>query len=423
VPLLAFVLHLLWNFHAGAYLTATPAISAGRVYEGASSGVLYALDERTGKQLWKATLGANPNETYGHPRGIVGGVAVADGVVYAASGSCIAGAFDAVTGRELWKTKICSIARYDDVYAAPAVADGLVFVGIDILGDMPTDRGREIALDAATGRIRWTFYPQRYRGTGAGISTRAAIDSALGLAFIGTGNPTPAASPPSGPDVGSDSIIALRLRTGALHWSFGPVHPHDAYDEDMFASPNLFDAGGRTLIGEVNKDGTYYALGARTGRLVWKTAIPSHGYTLAIGTPAQGAGMLFVPLYSPGKTAVTRGALVALGERSGRERWRFSGAGMYEAPVYAGGVVYVTETNGRLDALDARTGRLITRVDFGGRFFGHGPSAAGNTLFVAHGTTVTALYRQAVRQERNVERDHRRPENDRERFDPHPRTW
>jgi outer membrane protein assembly factor BamB len=391
---LAIALQALWSFDAGSHIWATPAVAYGHVYVGSSNGDLFALDERTGALIWEAHLRASANFLYGFARGIVGGVAVDGNVVYAASASCVAAAFDAQTGLELWRTKICSTAANDDVYAAPVVASGLVLIGIDVIGDDPTSRGREIALDAATGKRRWTFSPVRYAGTGSGISTRAAVDAAEELAVIGTGNPTPMNSPPPGPDPGSDSIIALDAHYGSVRWSYGPVYRHDTQDRDMFASPNLFQIGGRKAVGEIGKDGVYYTLDEQTGRLVWKRVLQLPGYyTLAIGTPAEGDGLIFVPLYSPGSGRRSVGAIVALDERTGVTRWRFAGAGMYEAPVYARGDVYVTQTTGRLDALDASTGALLARVTVRGKLFGHGPAYDDGRLFVAHSTRVTAYGR------------------------------
>ena len=392
VVVLALMLRELWTFDAGAHVWATPSASSGHVYVGTATGDLYALDERTGLRIWEATLGANPNTFYGYSRGIVGGIATQYDVVYAASGSCVAAGFDANDGREIWRTHICSVARNDDVYAAPVVVDGLVLIGIDMIGDQPTDRGREIALDATSGKIHWTLFPQRYSGTGTGISTRPAVDAADDLAFIGTGNPTPMNNPPTGSDPGSDSIIAFEPATGRERWSFGPVHPHDTQDLDLFASPNLFTVHGRDAVGDIDKDGTYYTVDALSGRLIWQTRIPFPGYVAAVGTPAQGDGMLFVPLYGPiGITPLhAAGSLVALDQSSGQQRWRYRGGGMYEAPVYSGGVVYVTETDGWLVGLDARSGKLLARLHVGGELIGHGAAVDGDILLVVHDTKVTA---------------------------------
>jgi outer membrane protein assembly factor BamB len=47
-----------WSFAGDGTLDSTPLVAGGVVYEGSSSGALYALDETTGAQLWMDTLGA-----------------------------------------------------------------------------------------------------------------------------------------------------------------------------------------------------------------------------------------------------------------------------------------------------------------------------------------------------------------------------
>ena len=58
----------LWTFSGDGKLITAPVVVNGRVYEGSSSGTLYALDEGTGAQLWTGNLGAamtDPNFNYG----------------------------------------------------------------------------------------------------------------------------------------------------------------------------------------------------------------------------------------------------------------------------------------------------------------------------------------------------------------------
>ncbi|MGP6157942.1 MAG: DUF4127 family protein, partial [Vulcanimicrobiaceae bacterium] len=273
----------LWYYRADSRITSSPTVAGGTVFAGTWNGGVLALGAQSGSLLWSAALGANSDMLYGGPRGVIGAVAVDDGVAYAVSGSCTAGAFAAGDGRERWRRQICTTAKNDDTYASPAVTANEVLLGIDVLADRPTDRGYELALDKRTGTVLWTFHPQRYAGTGAGISATPAVDPSLGMAFVGTGNPTPLGKPLPGPDAYSESICALDLRDGRLAWAFGPIHPHDTRDEDLFSSPNIFtvDAGGRTrrLVGEAGKDGVYYAVDERTGQLDWERAVaPQSSY-------------------------------------------------------------------------------------------------------------------------------------------------
>lgn len=380
----------IWTYHAARWITSMPRVADGNVYVGTWAGDVVALDAQNGRVRWTAHLGANPDEFYGQPRGVVSSIFLSQGVAYAVSGSCWAGAFEAATGRELWRRSICSVARNDDTYASPVVADGLVLFGIDVMGDRPTDRGRLVALDAKTGAPRWTLYPEEYAGTGCGISATPVIDEARGLGFVGTGNPTPRGAPPPGPDRYSESIVAFDLRTGKIRWAFGPVHPHDALDRDLFASPNRFAIGSapreRRLIGEAGKDGVYYAVDEQDGRLVWSTVLdPADPYASAIGTSDYDGGRIFVTLYDG-----ARGALVALAANDGRVIWRQRLAGIYEAPALWSGVVFAAAVDGTLDAFDAATGQRLEVRHIGGRLFGRGPSVAGSTLYVASAADLTA---------------------------------
>ena len=356
------------------------------MYVGTWAGSVLALDAATGRLRWSNELGANPDETYGETRGVISSIAVANGVAYAASGSCRAGAFDAQTGRTLWERTICSVARNDDTYATPVVLRGVVMFGISILDDRPTDRGRIVALDARTGALRWQLFPQRYLGTGTGISATPIVD-ANGIGYVGTGNPTPRSSPPAGPDPYSESILAFDVDTGQIRWAFGPVHPHDTHDRDLFASPNEFLIGGgarsRAIVGEGGKDATYYAVYANDGHLIWKTSVdPQDPFAQIIGTAACGDGRIFVPVYA------SHGALVALSQSDGHVLWRRQLPGIYEGPALAGGVVFVTAVDGALFAFDAVNGRLLRTLHVGGRFYGRGPSVFGTRLYVASAQSV-----------------------------------
>jgi polyvinyl alcohol dehydrogenase (cytochrome) len=378
-------LQLRWTYVADSRITSTPTFARGIVYAGTWNGDVLALDQTTGTLRWKAHLGANPDEVYGGPRGVIASVAIAADAVVAASGNCTIAAYDARTGERRWRTKICDNSRSDDVYASPVVVRGLVLIGTDILADRPTSRGREIALDERSGAVRWTIEPAQYRGTGTGISATPAIDATTGIVFLGTGNPTPVQAPPPGDDPGSESILALDVMTGKKRWSFGPVHPHDLNDDDFFASPNRVDVGSRSraqwIIGEGNKDGTYYAVDAASGKLLWRRALaPDTPSAMVVGTAAVGAGTIYVPLYH-GES----GSLTALRASDGVVLWQRTTGGEYEAPVVWGSAVFTTEATGWLDAFGGGDGKPLGRWRLCGRATGRGPAASDGGLYVAAG--------------------------------------
>jgi eukaryotic-like serine/threonine-protein kinase len=96
----------LWSFFSKLNGTsASPAVADGVVY--INSDQLYALDAKTGTQLWSfPKTGSSP--------------AVANGVVYMGSDQLYA--LDAKTGTQLWSYPI------DSVYSPPAVVNGMVYV-------------------------------------------------------------------------------------------------------------------------------------------------------------------------------------------------------------------------------------------------------------------------------------------------------
>lgn len=385
-------LHFRWKFEAASRITSTPVVVGGLVFAGTWAGDVVVLDAETGALRWRRSLGANPDEAYGGPRGVIGSVAVSRGRAYAVSGSCTAAAFEAASGKALWRRSICTTRLNDDTYASPVVAGGLALFGIDQIQDRPTDRGRVVALEAATGRTRWALYPQRYRGSGTGISATPAIDSQRGIAYVATGNPTPVDAPPPGDDPWSDSLLAVDLSSGRIVWAYGPVHPHDTRDDDFFASPNRFTVGEgarrRTCIGDGNKDGSYYVVDASNGRERWRQALlPEAASATIVGTAAVGRETVFVPVYVNDGF----GALVALRAADGVAVWRRRTAGLYEAPLLWGGVVFVAEARGTLRAFASADGVDLGTWDLGGKATGRGPSLAGDTLYVAAGTRLFAF--------------------------------
>ncbi|HVR47008.1 MAG TPA: PQQ-binding-like beta-propeller repeat protein [Candidatus Binatia bacterium] len=383
LALLAVAFMHLWTHAERGWFLGIPTVAGGIVYEGTTPGDVLALDERDGRVRWRASLGANPDETYGNPRGVISSVVVRGGVAYAVSGSCEAAAFDALDGTRRWQRRICSIAKNDDTFASPALAAGRVLFSIDVIADRPTDAGREIALDASTGAPVWSFSPVRYSGTGGGISGTPAVDSGRGIVFVGSGNPTPMSVPPPGPDPYTDSVIAVDARSGHWRWAT-QLLAHDANDFDVFTAPGLFaiasHGGPIPGVGVTLKNSRYVMLDELTGAVLWQRQLVAATHWMqSIGTPAASAGTIIVPLFhSP-----TDGELVALHSDDGSVLWRVATEGIYEEPVIWRGVVLVAEANGAVAAFDVRTGRKLGRLFVPSELYGRGLALEGNTLFVA----------------------------------------
>ena len=157
----------------------------------------------------------------------------------------------------------------------PAVANGVVVVGSSVIDFAYAEapRGIVAAYDAATGAPRWSFDPLAgITGTGAANAwAPMAVDAGRDLVFVPTGAPSPDyyGALRHGTNGHANSVVALRLATGEVAWSFQLVH-HDLWDYDTPAQPVLFDwtaPDGRRVpaLAQVSKQGFVFVLDRRDG--------------------------------------------------------------------------------------------------------------------------------------------------------------
>ncbi|MFI7276041.1 PQQ-binding-like beta-propeller repeat protein [Streptomyces sp. NPDC049879] len=218
-----------------------PVVHGGTVYVW-GEGLLYALEARTGAELWR------------HPVGdvsVTGGVPVRiaptdDGAVYVSAGSRVLG-LDAATGAERWRfdapAAILSPPTYE---SARSRAAGVYFA--DYLGTV-------YALDVATGDDRWRIATETRQ-------TAEPVVVADGLVHLGSGA----------------AMYTLDAVSGTPRWRF-------AAGEAIVGSPVVRD--GRLHFGSA--DHCLYTLDAVSGRLSWKLETGGE----ITGTPAAADGMVF----------------------------------------------------------------------------------------------------------------------------------
>ena len=272
----------IWFFNAKDTVTATPAVVDGVAYVGDWSGNFYAIDVKTGKPRWTYQAHVHGQVYAGQ---VVSSAAVADvkGVrtVFFAGGKTLY-ALRTDDGSERWKHEVGRRGDDNDpseIESSPVVADGLVVFGTDVHNSGKGEPAAVIAVDAATGKPRWTTVTAPTEGEGAtgpgcgDVWGSATVDPAAKLVFVGTGNCT---SSPDGYGRFAEAIVALDLGSGAVRWTYQPHQPNRD-DLDFAGAPNLFDAGGRALVGLGNKDAAYYAVDRATGELVWRAQVTEPG--------------------------------------------------------------------------------------------------------------------------------------------------
>jgi len=313
-------LGLEWTYAVGAgggNQEGTPLMWNNTLYGITSWSVVYALDARTGKELWR--WDPEVNQTAVRPKiccGIVNrGLALYNGMIIAPIIDGRLQALDALTGKPLWESRM---AYPQDLYTltmAPRIAGGKVILGASG-GDKPT-RGFFAAFDAATGRQEWKFYtvpgnPERppendamkaalktwggdfwTKGGGGAVWDGFAYDPEANLIYVGTGNAEPWVQKFRGAqnvdNLYTCSILAVDLTSGQLKWYFQTT-PNDNWDFDSVQQLMLLDLNikgkSRKVITQASKNGFFWVLDRITGEFI--SGAPYVKTTWALGLDAKG---------------------------------------------------------------------------------------------------------------------------------------
>ena len=104
-----------------------------------------------------------------------------------------------------------------------------------------------------------------------------AVDEDNGIAYLATGNPSPSwnATYRPGPNVFSNSVLAIETKTGNLLW-WHQIVAHDLGDLDCSWNTVLEDIDGIKTVFKLCKGAFLYAMNAETGELLWSTDYHPH---------------------------------------------------------------------------------------------------------------------------------------------------
>ena len=271
----------------GRALRSTPLVVDGVMYVGAPNEV-YALDARTGKQIWQ----------YRRPRtqGVIGdagasvnrGVALQGDRLFMVTDDARIVALHRGNGQVLWDVVMADYRKHYGATSAPLVVGDRVVSGVS--GGDEGIRGFVAAFDVATGREVWRFWtvpapgePAAETWKGRALEYGCAAtwltgshDPALDTLYWTTGNPCPDYNGDErvGDNLWSNSILALDPATGRLRWHF-QFTPHDLNDWDSVQTVVAVDAPfrgtPRKLLLQANRNGFFYVLDRESGRLLLAT--------------------------------------------------------------------------------------------------------------------------------------------------------
>ena len=220
-----------------------------------------AIDVATGKQLWRTAVDWDPAT----PRVVCCGIsnkgpAVYNGKVYRGTLDAHVVALDQKTGKQVWKTKIAEWKEGFSITSAPMVANGVLITGIS--GAEFGIRGFLDGLDPETGKQVWRLYTipapgekgsetwpagDAYLHGGGSTWITGSYDPELDLVYWGIGNAGPWNPGVRGGDnLYSASVLAIRPKTGEIVWHRQLV-PNEMFD---------LDAVWEWILGDINVKGT-----------------------------------------------------------------------------------------------------------------------------------------------------------------------
>lgn len=432
-----------WSFSFGGEKQrgqeSQPLIHNGKMFVTASYSRIFAVDLKTGTKLWK----------YEHrlPDGIMPccdvvnrGAALYGNLVIFGTLDAYLVALDQNTGKIVWKEKVDDYAAGYSMTAAPLIAEGLLLTGVsggefgivgrvearnpmtgDLVWSRPTveghmghryDKDGKAIDNGVSGTANKTWPGDLWKTGGASTWMGGTYDPQTKLAYFGTGNPAPWNSHlRPGDNLYSSSTVALDVKTGQIKWAYQNT-PNDAWDFDGANEFVTFDMDGKRYGGKADRNGFFYVIDAANGKLqnafpfvkkiTWASSIDlktGRPNFIAAGRPGdptkgeegkKGTTVFAAPAFLGAKNQMpmayspqTRLFYVPANEW-GMDIWNepisykkggaFLGAGFTIKPLF-------DDYIGAMRAIDPKTGKIVWEIKNNAPLWGGVMSTAGNLVF------------------------------------------
>jgi len=284
-------------------LETVPIVAEGVMYVTGPSQV-FALDPRTGQQIWHYSRPRTPGLVSDPSLGTNRGVAILGDNIFVVTDNAHLIALNRVTGRLVWEAVMPEEPQRYGGTVAPLIVKDMVVAGV-AGGDWGI-RGFLAAYNAATGERVWRHWTvpapgepgsETWEGTaitlgGGGTWLTGSYDPTTDTLYWATGNPWPNSddSERGGDNLFTDSVLALDPATGERKWYY-QFTPHDTHDWDA-AEPNvlvdtIYKGQPRKLLLHADRNGFFYVFDRTDGelllakpfvnRLTWASGIGDDG--------------------------------------------------------------------------------------------------------------------------------------------------
>ncbi|MDH7517269.1 MAG: C45 family autoproteolytic acyltransferase/hydrolase [Candidatus Thermoplasmatota archaeon] len=287
----------LWEKNIGCSSTSSPIIFDNTVYIGSSDG-LYALDKNSGDIIWaREDIGTVSSKS-----------AFLEGVVYCSSHDNNVYALNSENGDLKWKFE-----TKGEIYSSPVINKNVLYVG--------SNDGYLYAIDTKNGEVKWKYK------TGQAICSSPLISN--DFVYFGSWD---------------NNLYALDAKTGKLKWRFTAGWGIDS-------SPVIY----KDMIYVGSEDNNMYALDVDDGTLRWFFSTDGG----IKSSPTVYGGFVFF--------GSSDGRFYAVNAEDGGLEWSVAPdyhiEGIYNyvtkpivsSPVACDGRIYVGSTNGKIYCFDAQT--------------------------------------------------------------------
>lgn len=339
-------------------ISAAPIIAGGRVFAMDAEAQVTA-HSTAGVPLWARSV----NTVHDGPaQGAPGGMAYGDGKLFVTTGYGRLTALNPATGAEIWTQKLEGAGG-----VSPTVSGGMVYVA--------ARNGVGWAVDADTGRVRWTMNSTPAVG---GQSTGAGVAVGGGMAVF--------------PFVGGE-ITGVLPQGGTERWSTVLAGARLGHAAGTFADI----AGDPVIVGDrvyvSNASGRVAALKRDNGDVIWDVPMAARAPIWVSGGSVFLVNDLnqLVRLDASDGAVVWRVSLPQYAEKG----WGFRAANQYYAhygPILAGGRLIVASSDGILRQFNPANGQLIGGSELPAPAAAM-PAVAGGTLYVVTSDGSLTAYR------------------------------